>query len=280
LRSIIRCDIFLAYLFTFSSKEGTVGTTKLTRKEILAEDPIHNFILHAVEYLRVNGSKAAAMVAVAVVLAFGIYGGIQFIENKKAQAQETFAKGLDYFHADVTPGAPKGGAHPKFQSETEKYQAAAKEFSSVASGRIYGKLSIVARYYLGISQLHLGQKKEAVQNLESVASNSSNRTLGSLAKKALAISNIDSGNYKEAQALLDGMIKDPQCDIQKDELTIQLSRVLVAQGKRDEAIKILREAGGSIPGPSSLRIKPQIMAEMDKLQRLPKSGETTPQAHP
>jgi predicted negative regulator of RcsB-dependent stress response len=269
-------------LFNFSSKEGTVGTTKLTRKEILAEDPIHNYMLHSVEFLRVHGSKVVAVAVAVVVLAFGIYGGIQYLNNKKAQAQAAFANGLKYFHTDITAGAEKDpsgkSASPKFKDEAAKYQAAAKEFSSVASGHIYDKqLILAARYYLGLSQLQLGQKKEAAQSLESVTGSSSNRTIGYLAKKVLAMIHMESGDYKKAQALLDGMIKDPQCDIQKEDLVVQLSRVLVAQGKRDEAIKNLREAGG--PG-SSLGRNPQLMREMEKLQTLPKNGKAAPANHP
>jgi predicted negative regulator of RcsB-dependent stress response len=278
------CDTFLPYLFTSSSKEGTVGTTKLTRKEILAEDPVHNFMLHSIEFFRVNGSKVAALAVVIAVLALGIYSGSQYLDKKRAEAQEKFAKGLDFFHAEVKPDAtndPYGkGATPTFRTEEAKFQAAIKEFSPVASGRFYGKLAIVARYYMGISQLQLGQKQaaEAVQNLESVASNSSNRSLGFMAKRVLATNSYNSGKYKEAQALLDGMIKDPQCDLQKEDLYIQLSRVFDAQGKRDEAIRILRDA--STQSPSLNTSRSQIMAELEKLQKSPKTGSEVKPAHP
>jgi predicted negative regulator of RcsB-dependent stress response len=258
-----------------------VGTTKLTRKEILAEDPIHDAILRSVEYVRVQGSKVAAIAAGIVILAFGIYGGIRYIEKKRSEAQYTFAKGLEYFHADVTAGAaanPQGKDPGRtFPSETAKYQAAAKEFAPVASSHINGKLAILARYYLGLTQLQLNQKKEAMQNLESVAGNSSNRTLGFLAKKAIAMNDVNSGNNKEAQQLLSGIIKDPQCDLRKEDLTIQLSRVLVAQGNREEAIKVLREASAQNPFG---KFKPQLTSELEKLQKSPKSGTEAQPAHP
>jgi predicted negative regulator of RcsB-dependent stress response len=259
-----------------------VGTTKLTRKEILAEDPVHNFILQSIEYLRLNGSKVTAAAAVLIVLAFGIYGGMQYIEKKQNQAQEAFAKGLDFVHAEVKPDATgdpySKGPIPTFRNEKAKYQAAAKEFSAVASGHFYGKLAVVARYYLGFAQLQLGQKNEAVQNLESVASNSSNRTLGFMAKRVLATNYFESGNNKGAQELLDSMIKDPQCDLQKEDLSIQLSRALVAQGKQDEAIRVLRDAGSQSPSFSTF--KPQLMAELEKLLKLPKTGSELKPAKP
>ncbi len=251
-----------------------MGTTKLTRKEILAEDPVHEAIIQLVEFFRTNGSKIGIAAAAIVVLALGIYGGIQYLDNREIRAQEQLGKGMDFFHAEVTPGAtdnPYGnGPIPTFRSETAKYQAAAKEFSSIASQYGLGKASIVARYYLGLAQLQLGQKNEAIQNLESVANNSRDRTVGFLAKKVLATYYFDSGNYKGARDLLESMIKDPKCDLSKEELSIQLSRVLVAQGKRDEAIKILREAGSQ--GPAFGVFKQQLATELDRLQSTAKAG--------
>jgi len=188
-------------------KEGTVGTTKLTRKEILAEDPVHEAIIQLIEFFRLNGAKVGIAAAAVVVLALGIYGGLQYLDDREVQAQEQLGRGMDFFHADIAADAtddPYGkGPIPVFRSDTAKYQAAAKEFSQLASRYGYGKVSVVARYYLGLTQLQLGQAKEAIQNLESVANNSRDRTVGFLAKRILAVHYLNSGNYKEAQAILE-----------------------------------------------------------------------------
>ena len=66
--------------------------------------------------------------------------------------------------------------------------------------------------------------------------------MGYLSKKVLATEYAESGNNKAAGEILDSMLKDPKCQLPKEDLSLQLSRVLVAQGKRAEAIKLLREA--------------------------------------
>ncbi len=252
-----------------SKRKGTVGTNKLTRKEILAEDPVHEAMVRLIEFFQTQGRTIGIVIAAAAVLSVGIYGGLQYLGNREMQAQERLGKGIEFFHAQVAPDATNDpfakGPAPVFKSDTEKYQAAAKEFSSLASGYGYSKVSIVARYYLGLAQLQLGQKKEAGQNLESVAGNSRIRTLGYLAKKVLARDEASTGNYKGAKEILDGMIKDPQCSIPKEDLSIELSRVLVAQGKRDEAIKVLRDA--SSQGVAMSALKQQVAAELDKIQK-------------
>jgi predicted negative regulator of RcsB-dependent stress response len=251
-----------------------VGTTKLTRKEILAEDPVHGTLVTLIEYLKIHGNKVAMLVAAAVLVGLGIYGGMQYLESRDARAQERLTKGMEFMHAQVSPDAaddPYGkGSSPLFKSDALKYQAAIKEFSSVISQYSYSKASILARYYLGLAQVQLGQKQEATKNLESVANNSRNRAVGNLAKRALASNYLDSGNFKAARESLEGMLKDGQCDLPKEDLSIQLSRVLVAQGKRDEAIKVLREATPKEPsfGP----LEQQVAMELDKLQKAAKVG--------
>jgi hypothetical protein len=66
------------------------------------------------------------------------------------------------------------------------------------------------------------------------------------------------------------MIRDPKCDLPKEDLSIQLSRVLDAQGKRDEAIKVLREA--DVISPAFGAFKQQLVAELDRLQKAQKVG--------
>ena len=251
-----------------------MGTTKLTRKEILTEDPVHVAMIQLIEFFQSNGKKIGILAVAVILVGVGVYGGFQYLESKQSQAQEQLGKGMNFFHAQVAPDASNDpyakGPTPIFKSDKAKYEAAAREFSSVVSGYGYSKLSVVARYYLGLSQLQLGLRKEAVQNLETVAGNSKDRTVGFLAKKVLATEQMNSGNYKGAREILEGMIRDPQCDLPKEDLNIDLSRVLVAQGRRDEAIKLLREAGSQ--GPQFSLLKQRLMVELDKLQKAPKTG--------
>jgi predicted negative regulator of RcsB-dependent stress response len=246
-----------------------VGTNKLTRKEILAEDPVHGFMVRMIEFFQTRGRTVLLVIVGVAVLSAAVYGGLQFLGNRETQAQERLAKAIDFFHAQVSPDATNDpyskGSVPVFRSDAEKYQAAAREFSSLASGYGYSKVPIVARYYLGLAQLRLGQNKEAVMNLESVAANSRIHTIGDFAKKTLARTEAASGNYKAAREMLEGMIRDPQCAVPREDLSIELSRVLVAQGKRDEAIKVLREAASQ--GAAMSALKQQVAMELETVQK-------------
>jgi len=246
-----------------------VSTTKLSRKEMVAEDPVHESIVRLFTFCRENRNKIGILMLAVIVVIIGIYGGYLYLGTRDMQAQEQLAKGMAFFNATVAPDATDDpyskGRVPEFRSDNAKYQAAAKELSLVSSGFSSSSVSIVARYYLGLTQLQLGQKQEAIKNLESVANDSKNHTVGYLAKTALASAYFDSGNYKGAQVVLEGMVKDSQCDLPKEDLSIQLSRVLVAQGKQAEAIKVLREANDKSAAFGAF--KQQLVSELDKLQK-------------
>ncbi len=244
-----------------------MGTTKLTRKEILAEDPIHQAIVQTVDLFREQGKKIGIVVGGVVVVALGVYFLLQFLDMREEQAQLMLSKGMDYFHAGIDPAAtadPYGkGPSPVFKTEADKLQAADKEFQGVLSKYGLSKTAVVARYYLGLVELRQGKTKEAVQSLEAAGNNSRDRTVAYLAKRVLATHYLDTGNYKGAQAIFESLIRDPKCELPKDDLSVDLSRALVAQGKRDEALKVLREAKERAP--SSL-LQSEVVQEMTKLQ--------------
>jgi predicted negative regulator of RcsB-dependent stress response len=122
---------------------------------------------------------------------------------------------------------------------------------------------VAGRYYLGLCQLRLGQNNEAVQSLEAVRNNTKDRTLGYLAKKVLANHYLDTKNLKGATELLNGMIQDPQCELPKEELKLSLAKVYEAEGKKDEAIKLLRQTKDDA-GRSALQ--GMLITELDRME--------------
>jgi predicted negative regulator of RcsB-dependent stress response len=247
-----------------------VGTTKLTRKEILAEDPVHEAIMQVVEVFRTQGKTLALVAVGAAVLAVGGYLGMDYLEAREQQIQQQLGRAMDLYHARIDPSATDDpyakGPEPSFRNETAKYQAAIKEFSGVASKFAAGKPGIMAKYYLGLCHLHLGQNNEGIRALDEVRNNGRDRTLAYLARRVLAKYYLNAANYKASQDLLEGMIRDPQCDLPKEDLTVDLARVYQAQGKHDEALKILRKARdeGAKSG-----IQPEVQQELSRLEANP-----------
>ena len=253
----------------FKNKEGIVGTTKLTRKEILSDDPVREAMVRLVGLFRINRGKIAAAIIVIIVIALGFWAWFRYLDSRANAAGAMLGRGMAFFAASVSPEAEDNpfakGDTPLFKSDEDKYQAAAKEFSATIDSFGAGEAGKSARYYLGLTQLKLGKNEEALKNLEFVAFGSGSRTIGFLAKKALAVYHAESGNAKDAEELLRGMIKDAKCDLPKEDIAMQLSRILVAEGKKDEAVKVLREVSESsqIFG----TYNQELLAEIEKLQK-------------
>ncbi len=223
-----------------------MGTTKLTRKEILGEDPIHDAIVYTIEIVRARGKEIALGAGAVILVGLGIYLALEYLERRDFEAQEILSRGIEFYHAQIDPNAlddPYGkGREPVFRTEEAQYQAASKEFSTVVSRFGSSRLAIISRYYLGLCHIRLGQKEEAVRTLEAVSNNTKDRSMGYLGKRVLAKLYPETGNNKGAQELLEALINDPQCEIPKEELKLQLARTYLAMGKREEAIKTLKQA--------------------------------------
>lgn len=254
-----------------------MGTTKLTRKEILAEDPIHAAIIRIVDAFRSRGKMIAGAAGVAALLAAGVYFGMRYLDSREMAAQQDLALGVEFFHGSVDPSAPANplekGPVPRFKSDEAKYKAAMDSFNKVISTYGSSKLSVLARYYLGLSQLRLGQRDEAIRNLEQVRNNTRDRTVGYLAKQVLASVYIESGNPKEAISILDGMIKDPQCELPKEMLRLDLAKAYMATGNRAEAGKVLQQAKEDTK-PNMLNS--MVVTQLEQLEKNAGADSTSP----
>jgi tetratricopeptide (TPR) repeat protein len=247
-------------------QEGTVSTTKLTRKEISA-DPIHDALVSTIEILRAR-AKIIAMIACGVILiAVIVYFGLGYLEARDSRAQQELGRAMDYYHGLIDDSAKEDpyafGPSPVFRSDEGKYRAAKAILDPLVARYGSSKAGVIGRYYLGLCQLRLGQKNEGIASLEAVAKNTSERTVGYLAKKLLAAHWVETGNGSKGQEIIQGMLKDPQCDLPKEDLQLDLARAFVAQGKRAEALKVLQEAQESGGGGM---LQSLIFQELSRLQ--------------
>jgi predicted Zn-dependent protease len=223
-------------------------------------------MVRSIEVVRSRGKIIGLSIVGLALVSVGAYLLFRYVENRQALAQQQLGRAMDLYHAQLDPEAlddPYGkGPDPVFRNDEAKYKTASKEFSAVIEKYGSTKAAVIAQYYLGLCQLELNQKEAAVKSLEAVRNNTKDRTIAYLGKKVLAKYYMGEKNYKGAQEILQGMIKDPQCDLPKEELKLEVARTYLAQGKRDEAIKTLREARDGAVGSSLQQLLTQ---ELDRL---------------
>ncbi len=244
-----------------------MGTTKLTRKEISA-DPIHDALIETVDYLRAHAKIIGLVGAGVLLVVLGAYFGLRYLDARDTAGQQELAKGMDYYHGTVDAATAKddpysAGPTPVFRSEEAKYRAAAAIFGPVSTRFGNSKIGVMARYYLGLCQKQLGQKNEAIATLEAVGNTTADRTVGYLAKNVLAGYYVETGDAKKGLDLLQSMQKDPQCDLPREGLLIDISRAYLAMGKREDAVKTLEEAQAS--GAGSM-LQSLVFQELGRIQ--------------
>jgi tetratricopeptide (TPR) repeat protein len=243
-----------------------VGTTKLTRKEIAA-DPIYDALIRSVEILHAH-AKIITLTSIGVLsVAVFAYLGLGYLESRDSGAQQELAKGMDFYHATVDASAKSdpyaSGPYPVFPNEEAKFRAASTVFSSIASRYGSAKMGVMARYYLGLCQKQLGQKNEAIASLKAIENNTVDRTVAYLAKKVLANYYVETGDSKKGVEILQAMLTDPQSDLPKEDLRIDLSRAYMAQGNRAEALKVLQQTQEEGSGGA---LQSLVFQELSRLQ--------------
>ena len=112
-----------------------MGTTKLTRKEILSEDPVHHAMIRSIEVVRARGKIIGLSIVGLALVSVGAYLVLRFVENRQSLAQQQLGRCIDLYHAQLDPQAlddPYGkGPDPVFRTDEAKYKTASKEFSGL-----------------------------------------------------------------------------------------------------------------------------------------------------
>ena len=227
-----------------------MARTKLTRKEIVGDDPVKDALISAVALIRDQTRFLVAALLIVILIGVGIYLAIQYFQEQGLASQESLSRGLAFFHASISDDAPDDpygkGPQPVFRTSEAKYEAAQKEFDSLIADGGSSESATIARYYLGLIQQQQGKSEEARQSFESVSQNTRNRTIAHLGQKLLAKYHREEGSYDRARVLLESMLEES--DLPKHDLQLELSRALAGQGERERAIEVLTEAKASAGG--------------------------------
>jgi len=162
--------------------------------------------------------RIGAIVAAVAVVAFG---GLRFWMAERAKtAREDFRHAEEIFHAPLRSEQPSDGEAPGpvFDTDAERYEKAMEAFDGFERRFPRHELAVRAKYYAGLSRMHLGKTEEAAKLLSEVAAR---RDLGtiepSLALLALGSLYAAEENWDEAvdayQRLLEGETSVPRAQI-------------------------------------------------------------------
>ena len=198
----------------------------------------------------------AALVVLAIVL------GIQYYQRYQDNAaQAALSAALTTYQAPVrAAGQPAVPGELSFASAQERAKAAQAQFSKVADDYRRTRSGVIARYFLGLADVNLGDNKAAENQLQQVV-NSRREDLVALAKFALA--NLYRQTNQEAQAvkLYQDLIDHPGSTVPKSMAQLDLA-ALYAPKRPQDARKIYEDVQKENPQGPAAAIAANRLGEM------------------
>jgi len=203
----------------------------------------------------------AAAVAVAVIAAIAV-GGWYYINSQDEKASLDFTSAVRTFDAQLRPpGSPAQPGVQSFESFALRATAARKEFQGIVDKYPQTHTAKLARYFIGLASVQLGDNAAAESNLQAAA-NSSDADLSTLGKFALAA--LYNTEKKDSQAidLYKQVIDKPSVEITKVSAQLELASFYESRQKPDEAKRIYEQIQKENPSTEAASLAQRHAAEL------------------
>ena len=208
----------------------------------LKEDRFSKATLQAAEktvHWTVEHQSKLIVAAIAVIAVAAIaLGGWYYLNSQDEKASGEFTTAVRTFEAPVRPaGMPPQPGFDSYASLQERATAAQKQFQAIIDKYPHTKTANMARYFVGLASVQLGDNAAAERNLQAIAGSSS-KELAALGKFALA--SVYRAEKKDPQAfdLYQQLAEKPTITVSKVTAQLELAELYEAQHKIDEAKKI------------------------------------------
>jgi tetratricopeptide (TPR) repeat protein len=210
--------------------------TKLHRRD-LKQDEVRIKVAEAVKSVSLHGREVLYII-LAVVAVAGIALAWFFYERSQQRAsQDLLGQALEKFNAPVAqqvdPNMPKPAYN--FNSETEKYGAAVKDFEKIVAEYGNTPAADMARYLSGVCYFYLKDYTKAEQNLQQSSKVSDRNILYYQSRLALADLYNKTNKSQQAIEVVNEALKPSKLQVPKEYLLLQLAHSYENAGKKKEA---------------------------------------------
>ena len=181
-----------------------------------------------------------ACAAVVVIAAAGFF--VWYTLNQQDQsASLELNQAIRTLDTPLRPaGTPAEPENPTFTSATERAAEAHKQFQAIADKYPHTHSAAFARYFVGLTDVDMGDTAGAIRDLQSVAG-SRNEGLAALANFALASVYRNQGNNKQAITLYNQLAAKPTSTVSKATAQLELAATYEADQQPLEAQKVYRQ---------------------------------------
>lgn len=231
---------------------------RLTRKEIVKEDPIRKALENTSAWLFEHRSLLVGVLGVVVVAVAASYLWDTYSVSRSEEVQSVFADALDIYHAPVgekpAPEEPTDQQSPeppekyRFATSKAKHEKALEAFQNISKTYSGQKLGALARYYTGLSLMELDRTGEAQTELAAVVSESGYPEIKNLARNSLSRLEASKGNHNEAARLLEEILNEPSPNFPEQVVLLRLARTYELTGQNEQALERYRQVTSQYDG--------------------------------
>lgn len=159
--------------------------------------------------------------------------GLWFLTARISTADTALGAALDTYSAPLAqPGAPAEA--DTYATAAERSKAANQQFAAVAAQYSWLPTAAKAHYFVGVTDIELGQTAPAETELKTAAG-AWNRDVANLATLALAGLYHQSGRDAQAIDLYNALIAKPSETVSAGAAQLALADLYAATGKQDQA---------------------------------------------
>ncbi len=229
---------------------------KMTQKELKQPDAFQRAGLEAESWVH-GKEKLVVAAVVALVALLGLYGLVDYFGNRSEQkAQQALGTALEPLTRPVSAEATARPGQPKpFATQNEKDEAIIASLAQFRSEKPSGNASATAALFTAQSQYRLGQFDEALKSYDAFFANAAkDAPLRAVALEGQGYAYEAKGDLEKALQSFESLAA-----LQGNELLggmgeYHKGRILVLQGKKDDAAKVFAEIPGKFPNTAAARM--------------------------
>ena len=147
----------------------------ISRKE-LKKDEVRETFAHGAEAVLSHQQLTLYILIAAVIVAVGVFGWRTYAQRQTVKASAAFDSAMKVFQAPV--GTPPTPGEVSYADDKQKFTAAEKQFSDVASKYPRTRFGQLAGYYTALSFEKLDNTADAKKLLEGLTNTSDEEVAG------------------------------------------------------------------------------------------------------
>jgi predicted negative regulator of RcsB-dependent stress response len=218
----------------------------ISRKE-LKKDEVRETLAHGAEAVLSHQQLTTVLLAIALVIALGVFGWRLYSERQNVKASAAFDTAMQAFSGRViTAGQPP--AEPgemTYSDDNAKYTDAANKFAQVAAKYPHTDDGMIAKYFAAVSYEHLKKDDDAKRLLQQL-SDDGNANFSAMGRYELAQLEDRTGQGDAAVKLYQQLIDKPTVLVPKSVVMLSLAEHY-SQSDPNQAAKLYSQIKTDYP---------------------------------